>query len=63
MSENKDTDYSFTRKLENFVFCKDCKQCWEKDMFGIKKVLECKVTSFVVTACDGCTFGERRECI
>lgn len=58
--DKKDTDYSFTRKLANFVFCGKCELCHEKDMFGRMKVLECRRTEHVVTESDGCTFGVRR---
>ena len=62
MAEHKDIDYSFTRKLTNLVFCKDCTHCLEKDMFGHRKVFECQVTGYIVTGGDYCSFGERKAC-
>lgn len=57
----KGRSYSFTEKLRSIVFCRDCARCKEKEMFGVKKVLECQKTDHLVHGGDYCSYGVRRE--
>lgn len=57
----KDRSYSFTEKLRRIVFCRDCARCKDKDMFGVKQVLECQKTGHLVHGGDYCSYGVRRE--
>lgn len=43
------------------VRCRDCKHCREKDMFGMKKTLECLRIDGAVEPEHFCSYGERRE--
>ena len=47
--------------LVEVVRCKDCAKSYEKDVFGLRSVLECSRTDLVVQPDGFCAWGERRN--
>ena len=53
--------YAQFANIERVVYCKDCAKMHEKDMFGVRTIMECRRSGNAVEPDGFCKWGERRS--